>query len=640
MARRNLLIGASVLAFAGGSAGAETTFFGTNQSTVVQTGFGNSANVNNKAPGNDDNASTVTQNGINNAASVEQVGDLNISRARQVGNDGKITHRQNGNRNTADSEQTGNDHSSTLTQQGNDNFGTAIQANGDRNSSTIDQARAFINGTRARVTQRGSDNSSNVTQEGSQQAATVVQGTASLFGNGNRSGISQRQSGQTAELFQLEGSTAAGNVSSILQENRITGGGGFNSNNRASVAMRGFGNESAVAQNGDNLLARVSMLGGGSASGAQTDTESGRTQGNRSSVTQTGRALTALVSAGSSLSGEGQGNLNTVEQTSVVEPGEIRASHRAVVWQMGAFDTNLIRQADRSTTRPVQQPINYSDGTRGRAVADVAQKGGRGSVEVHQFADNTARVTQGFGSRSGVRIEQVDAGDFEVSIASVPGSTLRAFNRAVVAQNGDNNSVDLAQDSVNANAVVFQMRASSFNSVIIAQGVQGPETLDPNNPTPIRGETFNLSAQVSQGGSRNSADIGQWGTNLQATVQQLGSGSADMLNRVHVRQRGQANRATARQGAGAGPSASTDPASGQSGDEFFFPGGARSAEIAIIQSNFGNSASVEQHGRGQFGRIEQSGARNTASILQDVAATNATAVIRQSGNDNSYSITQ
>jgi hypothetical protein len=59
-------------------------------------------------------------------------------------------------------------------------------------------------------------------------------------------------------------------------------------------------------------------------------------------------------------------------------------------------------------------------------------------------------------------------------------------------------------------------------------------------------------------------------------------------------------------------------------------GGARSAELNILQSGSTNSATIEQRGRGQFARIEQGpGTGNTASILQDVAATNATAIINR-----------
>ena len=51
------------------------------------------------------------------------------------------------------------------------------------------------------------------------------------------------------------------------------------------------------------------------------------------------------------------------------------------------------------------------------------------------------------------------------------------------------------------------------------------------------------------------------------------------------------------------------------------------------------SARIEQRGRGQFALIDQNGF-NKASILQDVNATNATAVITQSGSANVYNVVQ
>jgi len=49
---------------------------------------------------------------------------------------------------------------------------------------------------------------------------------------------------------------------------------------------------------------------------------------------------------------------------------------------------------------------------------------------------------------------------------------------------------------------------------------------------------------------------------------------------------------------------------------------------------------VEQQGQGQLGIIEQSGRNNEAGILQGVNATNAVAVIRQTGSGNVFFIEQ
>lgn len=627
MILRNVAVGMSVLALADASAAAQTS---TNQSSVSQTGTANVANVANNQPGNDFNASTVNQNGIANLADIEQVGDFNISRVRQIGDDNRADHRQIGNRNTADSEQNGNRHVSNVAQRGEDHLAVVAQSGGNRNSSTARQSEDST-GRRltARVIQHGSENVSEVVENGSDHVVRVVQGSAqSLPSQGNRSQVSSAGTGNMVELFQFEGTAAAANVSTISQNGSASS---------ASVSMRGFGNTSGVSQSGNNNFARVTMLGGGT--GTALDAETGRGEGNRSVVTQSGSGVTAAVTAGALTPGEGLGNLTTVQQTSATGVAAGR-NHRADVWQWGAYETITIRQSDTSPDRPTQQPTEYPDGSRGRAVANIAQRSVRGWIDVRQFGDNNARVTQGLGARSAAQVNQVDAGDLEVS---VPEQTLRAFNRAVIAQNGDGNRIYVGQDSINASATVFQTIGSSANTVTIFQGEPVAEIQvvgELNQPKRTGSGTLNLTAQVTQSGTRNSGFVGQWGSNLQATVEQRGSGTESMLNVAAIEQRGQANRATARQMAGVGPSAATDPASGQSGDERFFAGGARSAEIRIFQQNNGNSATVEQRGRGQVALLVQTGDSNSGSILQLEDAANATAILRQSGNRNSYSIEQ
>ena len=49
---------------------------------------------------------------------------------------------------------------------------------------------------------------------------------------------------------------------------------------------------------------------------------------------------------------------------------------------------------------------------------------------------------------------------------------------------------------------------------------------------------------------------------------------------------------------------------------------------------------MTQQGAGQFARIFQDGRNNTAGILQGPSATNATAIIEQTGNGNSFFITE
>ncbi|MDP9415819.1 MAG: hypothetical protein M3Q08_17395, partial [Pseudomonadota bacterium] len=446
--------------------------------------------------------------------------------------------------------------------------------------------------------------------------------------------VAQESRGNLAEVFQFEGgsSSLARNESSITQQHQ----GAANtadptsttlSNNRASVSMRGQGNISSIAQNGLDNSARVTMQGGG----AQQNAETGRRDGNQTSVAQSGTALAAIVVAGSTTATEGRANLSDIRQT-----GD---AHRAVAWQRGVEDTLTLGQENGGST------ATYSDGSRARAAADVSQKGVRSSTTLSQAGDNVARVTQGLGQLSSVTIAQIDAGDLTTNQNALDRVN-RQFNTAIVSQSGDSNLAGVAQDAMNAKATVWQKVGSSENAGGVLQGT-GASAIAPfastffgGMATQVAAAARDLSANITQSGRRNKAAVIQDGTGLTAVVEQLGTGAAGFSNFVRLAQQGSGNTATARQSANVGASSSGDAASGQAGDEFHFAGGARSAEITILQSNSGNAATAEQRGKGQVARIEQSGQNNVASIAQLELATNATAVVRQTGNGNSYSVSQ
>jgi hypothetical protein len=665
------MLSGSVIALWAGAAAAQTTIVGTNYSEVAQTGTDNQAAVSNATPGNDDNRSSVVQNGISNRATVEQIGDLNESRLAQIGNDNQADHRQYGNRNTSVGEQTGNNHFTVAVHQGDDHIAEVVQSGGNRNASTIGQGTpggsgsAAVNAFRnvARVQQRGSDNSSTINQratgqtlagtQASDNSARVVQGIAQISSNGGVSNISQISRGNVAEVFLYEGSTAARNQSVIVQGHN----GAINtpqpvaatlSGNRANVAIRGFGNRSNVSQNGRNNLADVTLQGGGTALGAPTDAESGRTQGNLVELQQSGTGLTAVAVAGLANRSEGQGN-----RSGIAHSGNF---HYAETWQRGLFDTSSIIQGDGAQTAG----LTYSNGAQARAYATIAQRGERGDIQLQQYGDTFAELTQGLGARSGILVYQSDAGDFGTS-ATATDPANRALNRVGIAQYGDFQVSIVRQFAVNASTTIFQQAGpaggrSQRNYALVEQGMADIATIASGSPPESAffgsgpsgqsgANSRNLNANVTQGNgasaaSQNRTTIRQDGVNLIATVEQAGTGAADAQNRVEIAQRGNDNAATAIQRAGVGAAPADGPGSGQPGDEFYFAGGRRSAEIVILQKNSGNSASVEQRGFGQLARIEQSGARNSGSILQEAGATNATAVIRQSGDDNSYSITQ
>ena len=169
--------------------------------------------------------------------------------------------------------------------------------------------------------------------------------------------------------------------------------------------------------------------------------------------------------------------------------------------------------------------------------------------------------------------------------------------------------------------------------------------------------------KLVQGGTNNATFSYQDSAKSVVNVTQLGSSpfaaigftdqGAPVANLVIVQQQGTTNRATAIQTSTVGRSIAGDPTSVSSGnsmadnvaltgnpnapaDDFYFAGGARSSGIVILQGGIGNKARAEQRGLGQYARIEQAGTSNEASILQEINATNATAIIRQAGSGNTY----
>jgi hypothetical protein len=432
--------------------------------------------------------------------------------------------------------------------------------------------------------------------------------------------------------------------------------------------------------------------------GAGRTVPAGRAEGNSSIVIQIGQGLFYEISsggAGSSTTPNGQGNRSTVFQGSNANLG---ANHRATVYQRGRFDNLDINQQNNSAASA--QTAANPGGTQSGSIADVSQLSLNSTTSITQRGTNTAIVTQGvnrnnasggaidIGGNNVITIDQTDAGD--ASTAS--GGSTRQSNFVEVAQYSRDNSTTVAQNAVNARATVFQPIGSRGNGANIQQGTGAGTAAAGGQGI----NAINLTADMTQRGSSLSATIGQGGTNLTATVNQLSSGAVastmnvanlsqigsnnvaaitqtgsnhsatvdqrgaggadasasggrDLRNRVGIEQTGDRHRATARQAAGVGPSASSAPASGDPS----FPGaraaGTQSAEVQIIQrgartgtdtSSAGNSATIEQQGQGQFARIFQDGRNNNAGILQGPNATNATAIIEQTGNNNSFFITQ
>lgn len=629
MSPKALLLGISLAALAAGSAHAQST----NTSQFNQTGTGNNASIDNNVDGNSNNSGTIIQNGTNNNGIAIQRGAFNRSFMQQIGLSNQAGHRQTGTSNSADSRQNGDFNGSFVTQVGNSNTATATQ-NGFYNTSTVRQGFA-VDATIPNGESRSANNNvASIDQSGAGLSSVVNQRAASASGpaaSDNVASIFQRSAGSSstlqqisqitqesrgnyAELFQFEGSVAAANSSTIVQRNSTAPSANPVSGNAVSVAQRGAGNQSQVTQDGMRNVAQVRTQGGGTASG----------DGNRNIVSQTGNDLAAQVTVGRSTAGA-VGNSATITQTG--------NANSAGIFQYGTRDQASVTQSDGTNT-----------GTQSaRGVAGIYQNASGDSATVQQVGDNFADVTQAFGTGSNVTVQQRDAGD--------QGST-RAFNSTVVAQYGTNNRVTIGQDALNAKATAWQKVGSANNNADIGQGIgrtgQSSTTSTPGFVAgPSGAGTVDVTANLTQAGTFNEAVVNQDGVSLTANVEQNGTGTSALRNTVFVSQTGSGNFARAFQGNGVGPSAAGDPASGfsaaQNGgtqDEFYFGGGARSAELRILQTNSGNSASIEQYGRGQLARIEQSGANNSASIVQEAAATNATAVIRQTGTGNSYNVTQ
>jgi len=587
MTRKILFAGISAAALAAGSASAQQT---TNTSTFSQFGSNNTANVDNARSGNQYNSSTVVQNGTSNVVNVLQVGTFNRSYAEQLGNRNNTRHEQNGNRNNAETRQDSDDHGSTIRQAGDDNLGLVSQR-GSVQSSAINQAAA---NNQARVTQTGAGNISEVVQESAGNIAQVLTG---------------------------EGSVLAPNRSTITQRNTLFDLGG-NSNNSTDVAIVGQGNRSRVTQDGRYNQVQISMLSGG-VGGNQANPDDPATpyDGNRSTLSQVGQSHAAGISIGSRTAGEGKGNQSIINQRG--------SGTRSEVWQRGVNDQSTINQNGTGPT--------YASGAtlqQAQPFASVSQRQFQAVSNVSQSGDNFAEVTQGLGSNSSVTIDQIDSGDTDV----------RQSNQALVAQYGDRNTTEVRQDAMNGSAVVWQQARLVQSSVSIDQGkgsVDAAAFTAPNQPILYaNGDSRDVQANVHQSGAFNATLVRQDGVTLRATVDQGGTGTAANRNSIRIEQTGSGHSATARQFEGVGPSDSAAPSAGEVGDPFSRAAGVQSAEIVILQSNMNNSATVEQFGRGQFARIEQTGQNNIASIAQQAAATNAVAVIRQTGNGNSYSVQQ
>ncbi|HEU0044539.1 hypothetical protein [Sphingomonas sp.] len=506
----------------------------------------------------------------------------------QTANQNNVTQTGTDNVAAVDNARSGNDNNiSTIVQNGRVNRASVLQI-GDLNTS---EAR-----------QLGNSNTVAHTQEGNVHRAETFQTSDS-----NRSAIRQAGNPNSATVTQA----GLRNLSQIAQGIDAGANQDFDSAtffNANGVARTGGNNRVSISQVGNDFTSTVrqrARAGGGQAADDNRVTVSQRGAGNSSSVVQESRSNFADI-----FQRDGGITAATRNTTSVVQ-GNATAGAGATISSNNRVNVAVSGQANSSTT--TQDGLN-----------------------------NGAEVTQGLGIGGTVQVIQV-------------GSA--GLNRVAIAQYGDSNGVIVSQNTAGATATVWQQAGapsarSRNNAVEVQQGTGTTGTAAfsagffGNTAATVGAATNGLSANVVQGNNPDSASwnltqVGQDGVNLAATVQQLGSGTSSLANVVRIAQQGSANTAVAIQRAGVGSGTSSAAATGQPGDPFYFAGGPRSAEITILQSGTGNSATVEQRGQSQLARIEQGpGGGNTASILQETSAAFATAIIRQTGSNNSYAVTQ
>jgi hypothetical protein len=653
-------------------------------------------------------SSTVEQYGLANTASVTQTGVAAASVVRQ-GRSFDFTDANNApqagtvsmaNRNVVTVNQSGAGAQSEVYQsafpgvniQASDNSATVIQQGA--NTSFLAQGSR---GNTALVAQRGgtlaAPNTSRIFQsdENSSGADTAASNPMSM----NNAVASMGGIGNQSQIFQ--------NGRRNRAENTMAGGGARNQGNTANLA--------------GSQVAFTAVTSENAQAAAQTRTTTANNEptafeGNRSIIDQRGSDLGAFVVANNERgqNTRGRGNQSFVSQGNSalnVAPAQGQANnHVASVFQRGAVESSNIVQRN-SAGGPVayaaenngrSRTENFGGGNeadfsgsadaavrsafmrQARAFAAVSTNGDGSTVLIDQTGDNQAAVTIGgganvanndFDSFNTAAIRQVDAGDFVVQ----GGDAGNPNNPVVNDQNARNAQATVFHQNLNGvqslrNAARVDQGMGNAGSAFTNQFGSGGDDQAVGGPrfqaAQALGAAVNVTANVTQSGSRNDAVVTQDGSGLSATVVQRGTGGgagtaagdtafgggASLRNLVVVSQTGTNNTATATQNSGVGASGANGPRSGNTAaenvangepnvdDEYYFAGGARSAEIRILQTNTGNVAEATQSGLGQRARIEQSGARNLAGITQGSLAINATAVIRQFGNDNSFFITQ
>jgi hypothetical protein len=691
-----------------------------NTNTVAHNQYGSTGNNAETNQSGNQNSTQLVQNGALNDSLTNQSGNQQVATVRQRGGVAGTAGSGNFARVTqSDGPETADLGSVILRQNGNSNSATLV-GGGYAALITVRQGGDVNADGSANGTPTGDSNTANVNLQGTytqavvRQVASGADASNQVVTNNNANvGISngaafantffygvaqitQTSSGNNATAIVNDGgrfSASSQNSVAITQSNSTVNSNILSRNSAFVSLSQGSQMTGNVTQNGRDNTADVTLTSGVAGNDPAV---AGRDGGNFSGINQQGAGSTAYVSAQAPRDtvAQGFGNDSSINQNASIaylaptgtsqpagttgagEPENINGSRGqyATLWQQGRYGTANISQNDvAGQTLATQTYGSGASAVYGRARAGVYQAGILNTTTINQTGDNYADVTQGLlgaGSRSVTNLTQFDAGDG--STAGPPDGfgnptviPVRAYNRQLVTQYGDDNNINANQNTINGYQSIFQRQATSFNNTDARQGLGSSGAFNGasgSRATPrstyisaapvVAALTSGLSATIEQAGTRNNNQVYQDGVNLTANVTQLGSGGAlaGEQNSVIVVQQGTNNRATAIQsanvGRSAGPVSATNPAAGPVGGRYTHAGGALSAEIVILQAGGnataanGNRAYAEQRGKGQYARIEQTGLRNVAGIVQEAAATNAVASIDQSGNDNSYYVVQ
>ncbi len=432
---------------------------------------------------------------------------------------------------------------------------------------------------------------------------SVTQGTA-VAGAGNEGRGHFAQVFQQGLLSRTEVTQLTNTAASAVSTSNTTGA---QSGSVARIGQSDTASFLSLVQNGTN---RADLSQGGRGSG---NSATGRTGNNDMRVSQTdtgdqaGQASNDPFGGGGAQPGTQQFNEALTSQSGRFNSMTVTQNGR------GAYAFAFQRNGANSSTLEIIQ--GGGNGGGGFGAAQVAGSGvgasSNTSATVNQGGSGTTRVRQD-GTNLTVTVNQNN-----LNTATV---TSTAANRASVgvSQVGNNNSASVTQAGAatvdfTTGAVSAVTSGSLFHSATVDQRSNNTSSGNPTNVVTI--------AQVGAANSTNRNVATARQTNANAVSPTAAAGNTGTTS-VPADEPGLSNRSGANasvirivQRLDATGVTATDPAGN-------------------------NTATVEQQGAGQVGIIEQSGRRNEAGILQGVNATNSVAVIRQTGNGNTFFINQ